>query len=272
MRRLFTLLTVAALSGAAHAGEAPSRIVSINLCTDQMAALLAAPGQLVSVSNVALDPLVSPVADEVRDIPVNYGRAEEVWLLRPDLVLAGEFTPEPVVAMLRRFGVEVIRFPAERRLEDISVNLRQMGAALGREAAAERVIAAYEKRLAAIPAPRGERPRAALYQANGWTVGAGTLSGDILARAGFKNIADEFSITYGGAIPLEALVMAEPDLIVTGAAYAGFSGAEETPRHPALSRFNRLRTKDAEWSCGGPHVAEAVAQMAEARIALEEGR
>src|SRR5690606_9543877 len=84
------------------AGEPPRRVVSVNLCTDELAMLLAAPGQLVSVSHIAHDPLSNPMAAAARAYPANYGRAEEIWLLEPDLVLAGEFTAGPVVAMLRR--------------------------------------------------------------------------------------------------------------------------------------------------------------------------
>lgn len=268
--RLFAF-ALAIFAGAASGAEPPARVVSINLCTDQMAVLLAGPGQLVSVSNVAADPLVNPMAEEAKAFPVNYGRAEEIWLLKPDLVLAGEFTPEPTIAMLRRLGIKVLRFPAESTLEDISTNLRMMGEALGREGEAARIIADFESGLAAIARPDGPRPRAALYQANGWSVGDATLSGRILARAGFINIASEFGIDYGGAIPLEALVMAEPDLIVTGARYAGASEAETVPRHPVLSGFHRLEAKDAEWSCGGPHVLRAVKAMEAARERLEQG-
>ena len=32
---------------------APARVVSMNLCTDQVAMMLAAPGQLVSISHVS---------------------------------------------------------------------------------------------------------------------------------------------------------------------------------------------------------------------------
>jgi iron complex transport system substrate-binding protein len=39
--------------------EPPRRVVSMNLCTDQLAMLVAAPGQLLSVSRIARDPRVS---------------------------------------------------------------------------------------------------------------------------------------------------------------------------------------------------------------------
>ncbi len=58
MNRVRTLLAVTALAlfaGAARA-DAPRRIVSMNLCTDQMALLLAGPERIASVSFLGADP------------------------------------------------------------------------------------------------------------------------------------------------------------------------------------------------------------------------
>mgnify|MGYP006999250795 CR=1 FL=1 len=48
----------------------PARVVSMNLCTDQLAMALAAPGQLISVSYIARDPRASAMAEEaLADLP-----------------------------------------------------------------------------------------------------------------------------------------------------------------------------------------------------------
>ena len=78
---------VAAL--AAPAGAAPERIVSINLCTDLLLMLLADPEQIASVSFLASEPQSSAMVAESVAYPANYGRAEEVFLMDPDLVPAG---------------------------------------------------------------------------------------------------------------------------------------------------------------------------------------
>jgi iron complex transport system substrate-binding protein len=54
MVRLAAALVIT-FAGAA-AADAPARVVSVNLCTDQLAMLIAAPGQLQSVSWLAADP------------------------------------------------------------------------------------------------------------------------------------------------------------------------------------------------------------------------
>src|SRR5690606_34859374 len=84
------LLALVCAAGAASA--APARVVSMNVCTDQMAMLVAADGQLRSVTHLATDPQTSAMVDEAKAFPVNHGLAEEIFLMRPDLVLAGTYT------------------------------------------------------------------------------------------------------------------------------------------------------------------------------------
>ena len=71
------LASAAALlvAGSADA-EAPTRVVSMNLCTDQLAMLLADEGQLLSVSHIAFDPLASPMVEEAAGYEKNHGQAE----------------------------------------------------------------------------------------------------------------------------------------------------------------------------------------------------
>jgi iron complex transport system substrate-binding protein len=71
---------------------APQRVMSLNVCTDQLAMQLAAPGQLVSVSFLASDPDMSAMAEEAKQYPKNRGMAEEVFLRHPDLVVTGTYS------------------------------------------------------------------------------------------------------------------------------------------------------------------------------------
>ena len=261
------------LAGAgARADPAPGRVVSINLCTDQLAMMLAAPGQLVSVSRLAADPHSSAMADAAQAYPANQGRAEEVYLLRPDLVVAGAYTDPATVAMLRRVGLRVEQFDTARSLDDTRARIRQMAAALGREAAGAALVARFDARLAELRA--GEtRHSAALYHPNGYSLGGGTLSDDILRAAGFDNVARALGLRGGGSLPLERLVMAAPDLLIRGTPLPGASRSEAVMAHPALARLAAgtagLRITSPDWICGTPHVLGAVETLADAREDLE---
>lgn len=266
---------VAAMAGtlaptSAPAAPPPARVVSMNLCTDQLAMALAAPGQLVSVSHVARDPRASAMVEEAMRYPVNRGRAEEVYLLHPDLVLAGSFGG-PAIAMLHRLGVPVVEVAPPTSLAEARDAIAQVGAALGREEAAAAAIARFDAQLASLRRPvRADAPLAATWGANGYSAGSGTLAADILRTAGFALLTDRLGMQASGNIPLEVLVMADPDLIVTGTRYPAASRAEEVMDHPALERLRgrMIRVPDALWTCALPRTVEAVQMLAAEAEAL----
>lgn len=272
--RSSNLLLPAALAlwaGAAVAAP-PERVVSMNLCTDQLAMLMADPGQLVSVSHMSLDPLSSAMVEEAGAYPINRGGAEQVYLMHPDLVLAGTYTARASVDLLRRLGVDVVEVPPADRLQDVAAQMRLIGAALGHPERGEAMARDFEAQLAALPTP-DQAIDAAMYYPNGYTAGAGTLSDEILTLTGFRNVGAEAGLTGGGILPLERLVMAAPDVVVTSTPYPGASRSEEILKHPALEALRtdatRARIRDADWVCGTPHILDAIRTMVETRKTVE---
>ncbi len=265
---LALVLSGTGASTGASADGLPKRVVSINACTDQLAMMLAGPGQLVSVTHLAQDPRVSSMTETAKAYPVNHGRAEEVFLLKPDLVLAGRYTQQPTVDMLRGLGIEVIQFDPARSLDDVTALLTQAGAALGRSDRATALIDAFDRQRATLLAAldtSAPRPSAALYFANGYTTGPGTLANDILETAGFSNVAQDAGFPGGGFMPLEVLVMADPAAVITGTRYPGASRAEEVMAHPVIAAVTdgagKTMTTDADWLCGTPHVLRAAERL-----------
>ena len=266
------LVLALAASALPAAAEAPRRVVSINLCTDQLAMMLAAPGQLVSVSHLASEPQSSSMTEEARAYPANHGQAEEVFILHPDLVLAGTYTALPTIDLLRSLGIPVVQIAPANSLDEAAAQIRAVGAALGQEAKAEAMAQDF---LAGVAAARatGDIHTAAFYHPNGYTTGAGTLANEVMELTGFRNIASTAGVTGGGVLPLERLVMAAPDLIVTSEPYPGASRAEEILTHPALRAVEAqagagLHT-DADWVCGTPYILRAIGKMAAAHATLE---
>ncbi len=269
--RLAYLALAAVLAGtAALADDPPRRVVSMNLCTDQLSMMLAAEGQLVSVSAIARDPLSSVMHEAAGDYPVNHGGAEEIYLLQPDLVLAGAWSDPATVSMLRRLGIEVVQIDIATRLGDIAERVAEVGALLGREAEAQSLIRRFETDLAALAGPPGG-PRAAFYYPNGYTLGTGSLSHDILGHAGFTHIVEELGRDASGRVALELLVVAAPDLVIGSTPYPGASRSEEILRHPALRTLlsaSEGMTSGPEWVCGTPHVTGALATLAARRAEI----
>lgn len=247
----------------------PSRVVSINLCTDQLAMLLADPGQLVSVTHLATDPLMSSMVDQAAAYPVNRGQAEQVFLLAPDLVLAGTYTQAATVDLLRGLGVTVLQVPPVTSLAGAAEQLRLVGAALGQPERGQAMAEAFEAEVAALRVD-GPKASAAFYYPNGYTTGRGTLSDEVLELTGFSNIGAEAGVTGGGILPLERLVVADPAVVVTASPYPGASRSEEILTHPALRslRGDVGAQTDADWVCGTPHLVRAMRRMASLRGTL----
>ncbi len=255
------------------AADAPQRVVSINVCTDQLAMMLADEGQLVSVSNLAIDPRVSAMAQQAEAMDINHARAEEIFLMKPDLVVAGAYTARATVEMLEQVGIPVEIFTPATGVEDIPAKLAQMGTILGRAPQAEAMIADFEARLATLRADVSIRPRAALYFANGYTTGDRTLAGQIVVAAGFTNIAAEAGFSGGGVMPLEVLAMAAPDIVVTGEKYPGGSRSEAILQHPVVrdiaGRAANGSVTDRDWICGTPFVLRAIEELSTVRRGME---
>jgi iron complex transport system substrate-binding protein len=110
---------------------------------------------------------------------------------------------------------------------------------------------------------------AAIYQPNGLTIGKGSLVDDLLTHARLRNLAVERRIDNYGALPLEWLLLAQPDLLIVNADEdRGRALAYEVLSHPALkSRYHGQRVvsvPSAWWSCPGPRLVDAVRRLQQA--------
>ena len=253
----------------------PQRVVSINLCTDQLAMLMAGPGQLHSVSFLAREEGTSMLIDEARRYPGNHGQAEEVFLMRPDLVLAGTYTARASVALLKRLGFQVEQFPPANDFDDIRQHIARIGELLGREQRAAELIAQLDAGLAELAALPASDKVAVSYSSNSYVTGSGTLSDSVMKAAGVENMAAKRGIVGGARVPLEMLLAAQPDLVVTGTtAYDRPALAQENFSHPAFVAFagkanRQVSVPDRYWICGAPFTLTAARLLRDAADAAE---
>ncbi|MFD9899479.1 ABC transporter substrate-binding protein [Mesorhizobium sp. NPDC059025] len=260
---------------AALAAEVPKRVVSMNVCTDQMAMLVADDGQLHSVSYLAGDPATSALAVEARRFVINHGQAEEVFLMQPDLVLAGSYTTRATVGLLRQLGIRVEEFPPETSFDDVRASLRRMGDILGRQSRAEALVAELDGKLARARAHPHRDLTIATYFANSYTSGAGTLVDAVVTASGLTNLATKLGLSGTQQLPLELLVLAKPDMLVDSEArYATPALAQQTFVHPAyraLSEETARVSVPAKYTiCGAPFTATAVEMLTEAAASRSE--
>ncbi|MEE3625512.1 ABC transporter substrate-binding protein [Nitrospirillum sp. BR 11752] len=257
----------------AATGAPPQRVVSLNLCTDQLAVLLLPPDRVAALSHLAADPTLSYVADRIGGIPLTQGGAEELLALKPDLVLAGRYTAQAAVRMAQAHHIPVVQVGLIADFDGIREQVRTVAAALGKSATGESLLADMDRRLAAAAPADGRRPTALSLAPGAFTSGAGTLTAAVMDAAGLANYPAAKGMTGYGYLTVEGIVADPPDLLITAASETGtdhhpsLSGA--LIAHPALLRAippgRRPRLEENLLGCGGPYTAEAVEALARAR-------
>jgi iron complex transport system substrate-binding protein len=274
MRFILPIAVLAALAATSlQAAEKPRRIVSLNLCADELVLRLADRQNIASVTWLSRNPDNSNVADLAADVPLNHGLGEEVIPLDPDIVIAGLHTARTAVALLRRAHFPLVELAVPRSLEEVREQIRVVARAVGEPERGDRMIADMNRQLFDIAgAAPATRRRALVLNPNGFTAGASSLVDKIITAAGFANMAPALGVGNYGQVPLEAVVTGRPDVLILNARRDGPpSLATELLNHPILAKFSgetRLVVLPSRlWTCGGPAVIEAIERLH--RVALE---
>ena len=250
------------------------RVASINLCADQMLLALAEPGQILSLTNLSHQPEASFYIERALSYPVNTGTVEEILTLHPDIVLAGQFTNSYTLQLLKALGIRVETIKIANSMQSVLANLDNVSAWVQQEARGKQITDTMKQGLAALPKPQHPRPRAAIYDPRGYTVGRDSLRGEMLELAGWHNVASEKGIESYGTLALETVLKLDPDILVESPYSAGtWSRAQAQNSHPALLkrglRATVITIPSAQTICGGPWSLGVVERLLEARQVLE---
>lgn len=265
-RFLLALLLVCPL--AASAEEPPRRIVSINLCADELLLTLADPEQIAALSVYAADPVMSFLPEAALRHRHDVADAEQIVELEADLILAGRYTKRATREMLERLGYRVELLDAVRSVEDSVAQIRRVAALVGHSARGEALVAEIEAaRVRAAAITTAPRPTAAVYQRRGYVTGGDTLTGELLAIAGFDNAGSDLAGERGGFVPLERIVSDPPDFIVVAAVDRDLEDqGSALLAHPALAALyppdRRIVVPEKLTVCGGPSLPAALDRLA----------
>lgn len=267
-RLLSSALVVLAEGTAALSQTPPARVVSINMCADQMLVDLADPGQIAGLSPYARDAARSWIADKARALPVVSGTAEEIVLIRPDLVLAGRFSRQATQAFIQSRNIRLVGFDPAHTLAEAREQILRMGDLLGAQDRAADRVAKLDAALVRLKSAASAHPLRVLpLSRRGWVAGRDSLLSDILAAGGLLNSAAEARISDGGFMSLEAVVRLRPDALVLS---RDDRQAEDQGQamilHPALQSLfppaRRIILPEALTICAGPMLAEAMDRLA----------
>mgnify|MGYP001293378247 CR=1 FL=1 len=272
MIRRAALCVTLALSLTGTAGANP-RIVSLNMCTDQLVLALADREQIAGISHLAHRPAMSWHWQQAQGLRTLAGQAEEVLPLRPDLVVTASFARTQTRALLHRQGLTVEGFGSARSVADVRDQIRRAGALFGHTDRADAAIARIDGALARLIEQPLDRPvRALPLERRGWVSGGDTLMADLLRLAGFDNLGIAAGLA-GGRLTLEQIVRLQPEVLVLSSdpERADDQGTALLS-HPALARLvpphRRIVLPQAMTICAGPMLADALDRLADERRSL----
>lgn len=236
----------------------PQRVVSVNLCADQLVMALADREQIAGLTRNATDPQMSADAAKAAQFPILADAAEQLLAIEPDLVVG---TPPPgSAALVRRYPV--LDLEATESLDQIHAAIRKTAAALGHRARGEAMIARMERDLAAVPRI-GEGKVAAYYQRRGFLTGTGTLIDELMTNLGLVNLATRLGKPMLAHVSLEEMVAARPDyLIVESATDQVMDQGTEMLHHPVLRDIPRISIPQAWTVCGSEAYVSAAQGIA----------
>ena len=265
MRRLTFLVVMMALAlpGSTASSASLPRLVSMNVCADQLLLTLADPEQILGLSRFARDGWQSQ-ADDISRYPVLSGGAEDVLLINPDIVVASAFDKRSTRELLKAKGLRLAELAVPRNLDEARLQIREAGDITGHPDRAAVEIARLDAALARARRAVSERHYRVLpLSRRGWVAGSDSFVGSLLRETGLRSAAGDLGFVFGGFASLETIVNLRPDFIVVS--QAGDTARDEGQAfllHPALERFyppeKRIVIPERMTECGGVLLADAL--------------
>jgi iron complex transport system substrate-binding protein len=253
-------------------GAYPERIISLSPASTETVFALGAGDRLVGGTDYDDYP---PEAIDLTDVATYTGVImEQVVALEPDLVLAAGnfFTPPGDIATMRELGYTVIVLYAPD-VEAVLADIELIGTSIGLPAEAQAMTAAMADQMDQVSdsaAAMGSRPRV-FYELGAepeiYAPAPDSFLADMIVRGGGEPITTADPALW--SIPLEELVVADPEVIVLGdanygtcpdavASRAGWEGMS------AVVTGDVRPVDDVPITRPGPRLAQGLASLARA--------
>lgn len=243
--------------------QKPRRIVSLNLCADQLVVALADRAQIAGLTRNAADADMSGEAARARGLPILTNSAEQILAIDPDLVVGMPARRSAALGVLKGQGYKTLDLKSADSLDDIFASIRETAKAVGHADRGEAMIATMKRDLAGLRRPGNGRV-AAYYQRRGFMTGTGTLVDELMQRMGLVNLAAKLGKPALAQVSLEEMVAAHPDfLIMESATDRVTDQGSEMLHHPALRDIPRITIPQAWTVCGSPAYTLAARSMAQ---------
>ena len=246
--------------------------------------LLADPQQIKALSSLSRDRAGSFYHEFASSFPAVEPLAEHIVPHAPDVVLTGPYVSRYTRTLLEDVGLRVESLEVATSLDGMLANITRVGDILQRADVAASIVASTRARLAqleqrvelldaAMLLAGEKRPRAAVYDTNGYTVGLDTIRGQAMNLAGWLNVADDRGIESYGVLALEDLIRLDPDALIESPYSEGtYSRGQVLTQHPALRQAGldplTLSLPSNQTICAGPWSVGVIEQLVDARESL----
>lgn len=278
MKRVFVFFAAMAfgMPGAIAAADEhkPQRVMSLNLCTDQLILQLLPPERISSVTYISRIPGYSFLIAQARAVRINYATAEEVLQENPDLVVAGNTSTTAIRALLKKVAIPLVEVPAADNFDEIRKITRLVAHAVGEDAAGELLIAHMDVTLGGLASSAPTKIVVAGWNGAGNVPAKGTLFDAILTAAGGVNVVAGINanIVYGQytAFDLEQLVALKPDVLAYGQSRLGaLDLTNQQLQHPIVRKLyagRQITYPETLYNCGLPQSADAARDLRRAML------
>ena len=221
----------------------PMRILTLSMYTDSIAMSMVTTDRMAAVYALSDDPVSSNIVEKAKKITtkVKMPSAEEVFAIKPDLIIANGWTSVEVIDSLRELGFPVVVCKSVANLQDIKDCITLISKAVDEEEKGKLVLAKMEEELAEITAkvaqiPPEKRQKVVLVSLMTSYGGSGCVFDDMCKYAGVVNGISAAGLKNGQTLTKEMLVSINPDILLMSS-YCDHGNYD-------VSKFNREYLED----------------------------
>ena len=233
----------------------PEKIVSVNLCADQMLIALAPRSKIVALGPFSRDPGLSFFSRQAESFPQVRPRSESLFGVDADAITVGPFDNAFMRQMVMRRNIEEIIVGRWTTTAEVLQGVSAFAKTIGEVSAGNDLSSEIESSMKSLHrlVDKTPAPSFLIFHRRGY-VGEGGIVSELLELAG---LTDAGKGVDPGFLSVESVIALRPTLlVVSGRNLKSEDRGLELLEHPALARLypndRRITTPDVLTICGGP--------------------
>ncbi|TCS81398.1 ABC transporter substrate-binding protein [Pectinatus cerevisiiphilus] len=198
----------------------PQKVITLSMSTDEIVLGLVKPDKLIAVNYLLDDPVSSNIPELAQQIPtkIKDPSAEEIFAMKPDLVIIPDWNNIEIADNLRDLGLNVVIVPGAKNIDEVKTSIQLIADSLGEHEKGTALIALMDNKISEIQdkvakIPQADRKKVVILSLMPGYGGIGSSFDDLCKYAGVTNGMAEAGLQNGQAISKEELVKINPDVL-----------------------------------------------------------